>query len=251
MSTPTEFTDHFASVAKKYAEFRPHYPDVLVDVLAEHCTSSNLAWDAGCGNGQLTVMLARRFARVVGTDPSAAQLKHAVAHPKVEYMLATADLPMLDTRSVDLAASAQAAHWFHWPRYVAEVERVTKPGAVVATVSYGIMKLAGDAGELVTHYYRDVVGPCWPAERRHVENGYRDLTWPWTEIPTAPMDMTAQWTRDDLLGYVATWSATVKMITAVGVAPYEQLARELVQVWPGNEARTISWPLALRVAHRS
>jgi SAM-dependent methyltransferase len=244
------FADHFSTIAKQYARYRPHYPDALVDILAEHCAAHELAWDAGCGNGQLTAMLARRFTKVIGTEPSKAQLDEAEQHPRVEYMLAKAELPMLPPRSVDLAVAAQAAHWFHWTRYVSEVDRVTKPGAVVALVSYGIMQADGEAGELLARYYRDDAGPYWPPGRAHVENGYRDLVWPWTEIAAPAVDMTVEWTREEMLGYVATWSATVKMIDSVGPAPYQRLADALARVWPDGERRTIRWPLALRLAHR-
>lgn len=220
-------------------------------MLAEHCTHHDLAWDAGCGNGQLTTMLTRRFFKVIGSDPSPEQLAQAEQAATVSYLLSTADQRMLDARSVDLAVSAQAAHWFHWTYYVAEVERVTKPGAIVATVSYGIMAVPGEAGALLDRYYRETVGKFWPPERRHVENGYRDLVWPWPEIPTPPVDMTAEWTRDELIGYVSTWSATVRMIEVLGPAPYEQLTRDLAAVWPDGERRTIRWPLAIRLAHRS
>lgn len=158
---------------------------------------------------------------------------------------------MLDARSVDLAVSAQAAHWFHWPRYVAEVERVTRPGAVVALVSYGIMTLDGEAGQLLARYYRDDAGPHWPPERKHVENGYRDLKWPWAEITTPAIPMTERWSREQLIGYVSTWSATARMIRAIGPEPYKRLERELITIWPDGELRTITWPLTLRLAHRS
>jgi hypothetical protein len=62
--------------------------------------------------------------------------------------------------------------------------------------------------------------------------------------------MTARWTRDEMLGYVATWSATVKMIETKGPAVYETLARELARAWPGDERRTIRWPRTVRLAHR-
>jgi SAM-dependent methyltransferase len=243
------FADHFSTIATQYARYRPHYPDALVDVLAEHCAEHRLAWDAGCGNGQLTVMLARRFDKVVGTEPSKAQLDNAEPHPRVEYILAKAELPMLEARSVDLAVAAQAAHWFQWQRYVGEVDRVTKPGAVVALVSYGITDADGEAGELLARY-RAAAAPYWPPERVHVDNGYRDLVWPWTPIPTPPIDMTALWTREETLGYVATWSATLQMIEAVGPAAYETLTRELARIWPDGERRVVRWPLTVRLAHR-
>lgn len=41
-----------------------------------------LAVDVGCGSGQGTVLLAKHFASVVGTDVSPAQLEMAVQHAK-------------------------------------------------------------------------------------------------------------------------------------------------------------------------
>lgn len=246
-----DFAEHFRTIAKQYAEFRPRYPEAIVDLLAEHCASHELAWDAGCGNGQLTVLLARRFARVIGTEPAPEQLAHAEQAPRVEYILSKAELPMLAPHSVDLAVAAQAAHWFHWPRYVAELDRVTRPGAVVALVSYGILRVDGEAGALVDRYYHETVAPFWPPERRHVENGYRDLPWPWAEIEAPSIEMTALWTRDELAGYIATWSATVKMLQSLGPEPYVALCDALARVWPDGERRVVSWPLLVRRAHRS
>src|SRR2546430_11413070 len=48
-----------------------------------------LAWDSGCGSGQLSVLLAGRFARVVATDASREQIALAAVHPKVEYQCAS------------------------------------------------------------------------------------------------------------------------------------------------------------------
>ncbi len=75
------FTDHFSTVAARYAAFRPHYPPALVDALAD-LTTGDVVWDIGCGSGQLTVHLATRFARVIGTDPAAAQIAAAPTHDR-------------------------------------------------------------------------------------------------------------------------------------------------------------------------
>jgi SAM-dependent methyltransferase len=250
LTDPKHFSDHFSSIAKRYAAYRPRYPQALADALAALTGRHDLAWDAGCGNGQLSVLLAERFARVIATEPSQAQLDEATAHPRVEYRRAKAEDPVLDEASVDLAVAAQAAHWFDWPRYVDEVARVTKPGALVALVSYGILHVAGDADALVARYYHDDVGPFWPPGREHVENGYRDLAWPWSPVDAPAIEMTAMWTREELLGYVATWSATVKMIETRGAGAYERLSEQLARVWPDGERRTVSWPLVIRLARR-
>jgi len=188
---------------------------------------------------------------VIASDPSQAQLDAAERHPKVDYRCAKAEQSGITDASVDLAVAAQAAHWFDWPRYVAEVARVTRPGALVALVSYGIMDVPGKVGAILGRYYVEAAGPYWPAGREHVENGYRDLAWPWPAVEAPKIDMTAEWTRDELVGYVSSWSATAKMVDALGPAKFEQLRDQLAQVWPDDEKRTVRWPLAIRLARRS
>ena len=244
------FADYFSGVAARYAAYRPHYPQALADALAALCARRDVAWDAGCGNGQLSVQLAARFAHVYAHEPSQAQLDVAERHPRVSYACAPAEASGLPDASVDLAVAAQAAHWFDWPRYVAEVGRVARPGALVALASYGILVVDGDAGAEIAHYYRDIVGSFWPPGRQHVENGYRDLAWPWPEITAPAIDVTAAWTRDELIGYVTTWSATSKMIQAEGPARFDAFRERLVAHWPDGERRTVRWPLAIRLARR-
>ena len=88
------FPDHFSAVAEKYAAYRPHYPPALAEALAA-LTSPGVAWDIGCGNGQLSVALAARFDRVIATDPAHAQLDHAERHPRVEYRCEPAEASSL------------------------------------------------------------------------------------------------------------------------------------------------------------
>src|SRR5436305_11939804 len=93
VTTPAErpFKDHFSDHPAAYAAHRPTYPVALVDFLAEVAPRRQLAWDCGCGSGQLSVLLAARFERVVATDASAEQIAHAAPHPKVRYAHAPAE----------------------------------------------------------------------------------------------------------------------------------------------------------------
>jgi len=247
----SSFADHFSQVAARYAAYRPRYPAALVDALAERADPAGVAWDVGCGNGQLSVALAERFARVIATDPARAQLDEAPAHPRVEYRCVSAEASGLPDRSVALVVAAQAAHWFDWPRFVAEVERVAAPGALVALVSYGILVVDGAAGAEIDRYYHGVAGPCWPPGRHHVENGYRDLAMPWPAVDAPPIEMTAAWTRDELVGYVTSWSATARLVKAQGTGPFDAFSAALAAAWPDEgERRLVRWPLLVRLARR-
>jgi hypothetical protein len=92
-----------------------------------------------------------------------------------------------------------------------------------------------------------VVGPYWPAERRHVEAGYRTLPFPAPELPAPHFDMARDWTLDELLGYVSSWSATAACHRARGVDPVPALRAELAPLWgePGTR-HPVRWPLSVR-----
>lgn len=244
------FADHFSQVAARYAAYRPRYPAALAAALAARADPAGAAWDVGCGSGQLSVDLAGRFARVIATDPAQAQLDQAAPHPRVEYRRAAAEASGLPDRSVALIVAAQAAHWFDWPRFVAEAERVAAPGALIALVTYGHLEAGGEAGAELRRYARETAGPYWPPGREHVDNGYRDLAMPWPAVEAPALEMAAAWTRDEVLGYVSSWSATSRLIEAAGPGPFEALCARVAAAWPGGERRAMRWPLTVRLARR-
>jgi hypothetical protein len=253
---PDGFHDHFSSRAGPYARFRPSYPDELASGLAALSPRSRLAWDAGAGSGQLSTVLAGRFERVIATDASAEQLAHAVSHPRVEFRRARAEASGLDAGTVDLAVSAQAAHWFDLDRYYAEVRRVaSSPDAVVALVSYGIGDLDGAPGEVLLHFHGVVLADHWPPERRHVEEGYRSLPFPFPEfgrelddeLGPMPKALRGSWTLEELVGYVGTWSALRSLTRERGDAPFAAFRRDLARAWGDPAARReVRWPLSIR-----
>lgn len=242
------FKDHFSSGSAAYAAHRPRYPAALAEFLADLAPARDLALDCGCGTGQLSVLLAERFRHVLATDASAAQIAEAEAHRCVEYRTAPAERSGLPDASADLVIVAQAAHWLDLPAFYTEVRRVAKPGAVLALITYGVLHVEGAADSVVQRFYGEVIGPYWPPERRHVEDGYRALPFPFTEITAPPLAIEAALSLPDLLGYVATWSAVRAAERALGQDPLAALRAELAQVWGELETRRIvRWPLSLRV----
>ena len=77
----SDFKDHFSGTATGYAAHRPGYPRAVAEALAARSPGRGLAWDAGCGSGQLSVVLGEVFEQVVATDASAAQIAEAIPHP--------------------------------------------------------------------------------------------------------------------------------------------------------------------------
>jgi len=249
--TSAHFKDHFSSGSAGYAAYRPTYPMALADALAAISPGLERALDCGCGTGQLSVLLAERFGEVVATDASAAQIGQARQHRGVRYRTALAQDSGLPAASVDLVTVAQAAHWLDLDAFYVEVRRVARPRAAVALITYGVLHVEGAAvDEAVQRFYHGTIGSYWPAERRHVEDGYRSLPFPFTPAALAPLAIEARWCLDELVGYLGTWSAVKAYRQARGADPVAALASALRQVWGDPAARRqVAWPLSVRAGH--
>ena len=246
------YADHFSGLAPAYVTCRPGYPAELFAYLARLAPRHELAWDCAAGSGQATLPLARWFGRVVATDASAAMLDQAPRHPAVEYRVAPAEVSGLASETVDLVTVAQALHWLDTDAFYGEAQRVLVPGGVLAVWTYGTQYVGQeDLDRTLQHFYTEVVGPYWPAERRHVESGYRTLAFPFLELDPPAFAMEADWTLSQLLGYIRTWSATQRFREAQGHDPVAELAGELAGHWGEPEApRRIHWPLSVRAGRR-
>lgn len=246
----TTFPDHYSANAASYATYRPRYPRRLFEWLASIAPDRRAAWDCGTGSGQAASGLAEQFAQVMATDPSVAQLAHAVRHPAVAYAAMSAEHSALSSGSVSLVTVAQALHWFDRPSFYAEARRVLVAGGVLAVWSYGLLTLHDSAlDEMIRRFHGETVGPYWPPERRLVDEGYRALDLPFTPIAAPVLAMEAEWTLGQLAGYLSTWSAVQRARTATGFDPLPGIVGELRGQWGSEDGlRRVEWPLVLRAA---
>ena len=243
-----EFKDHFSTQSSQYQRYRPHYPAELFAWLAKLAPQNSLAWDCATGNGQAAQALANHFANVIATDASENQIAQCPAYPRVEYRVAGAEHAPFEDASVDLITVAQALHWFDQTRFFQEAWRVLRKDAVLAVWSYNLLSINPQIDAIVNHYYQDIVGPYWPPERQLVEKGYPPLPAPFQEIDVPAFAMTTQWTREDLLGYLRTWSASVYYAKVQQHDPLSHIRDALAQAWEDPEqAVTVHWPLQMRV----
>jgi SAM-dependent methyltransferase len=100
---------------------------------------ANRQWlDVGCGTGAFTELVLARAApeKIIGIDPSPAQVEHAkrtVTAPQVEFREGSAiDLPF-EAGAFDVVVSALVIHFFpDRPKAFREMLRVTRSGGIVA-----------------------------------------------------------------------------------------------------------------------
>ena len=240
------FKDHFSAQSADYARHRPRYPDKLFAYLAD-LTGNRLAWDCATGNGQAAIALARHFEHVVATDASAAQIDSAIPHPAVSYRVAAAESSGLEDNTVDLVTVGQALHWFDRPRFFAEASRALVAGGVVAAWCYELCTVSPACDAAVERLYSGIVGPFWPQERRLIEERYAGIEFPGVALDPPELEMTVEWTADDMLGYLGTWSACQRYRREHGEDPVERIEEELRRAW-GSAARTVRWPLTVRAS---
>ena len=241
------FPDHFSAAADHYAAFRPTYPKSLYDWLATLVPPDVCVWDCGTGNGQAALALRAHFTCVIATDPSESQLRQAPRRAGVHYAVAAGESSALAGESIGLATVAQALHWFDLAKFAAEVRRVVRPGGVLVAWSYGLFTVDPAIDEAVHRLNAGPVGRFWPPERALVDRGYVDIELPFDTLRCPDVQMTAQWTLAQVIGYVRTWSAVSRYRTATGDDPISAFSADLGALWgPADITREVRWPLVVR-----
>ena len=240
--------DNFSTQSAAYARFRPGYPTALLEHLCRISPALDTAWDCATGNGQIAAVLAEHFRQVEATDISENQLKNAIQQPNIRYQVGAAETTSFPDRSFDLITVGQAAHWFDLDRFYAETRRLLKPGGVLALIGYNLLTVDPAVDALVLHLYRDVLGSYWDAERRLVEEAYTTLPFPFEEMAFPETVMAYTWKRDDLIGYLNTWSALQHFVKEKGVSPITPaFLQELEAGWPDGIEKTVRFPIFGRI----
>jgi SAM-dependent methyltransferase len=123
----------FGAVADAYDRARPGYPAEAARWLGGEPPLRVV--ELGAGTGRLTEELVRLGHEVLATDPLDEMLAHLHRRlPDVPTARAAAERIPLADRTVDVAVSAQAFHWFDLDRALPEIARVLRPGGVLALV---------------------------------------------------------------------------------------------------------------------
>lgn len=246
------FPDHFSAVARDYASYRPQYDPSLIRRLGSLAPGRGCAWDVATGSGQVGRLLGAVFDEVIATDASADQLRYAVPHPRVEYRVEPGEAPSLESDSVDLITVAAGMHWLDEPAFYTAVQRVARPGAVLAMFSYGTELAEAPALQAVLeHYHRVVLEPYWPPQYAMIQSRYALLDPPFEVLPWPGSVAFCTADFDGLRGLLRTWSGAAIMHQRTGQDPTRDIAEALQEAWletgPLEEARRLCWPVFGRV----
>lgn len=239
--------DNFSTDSDKYAKFRPVYPAEFYLYLRNILPACENAWDCGTGNGQVAAELSSFFQQVNATDISEQQISHAIKKPNIHYSVQPAEKVNFADNLFDLVIVGQAIHWFQFDEFYKEVNRTAKNNALFVIIGYGRVELAGEADALLQHFYKNIIGSYWDQERKHIDEKYHTIPFPFEEINAPDFTLSFEWDAEHLLGYINTWSAVKHFTKANSYNPIQQFSEELLKQWPLHESRTVQFPLLLRI----
>lgn len=240
--------DLFSSHSGTYARYRPSYPQELFDYIVGFVQERKQAWDCATGNGQAAIALAGYFEKVDASDISETQLKNAVHKSNIHYHICPAEQTPFQDNSFNLITVAQAYHWLNWTKFHREATRVAKPNAVIAIWTYNRL-LSDDERltDLIRHFYRDIAGPYWEPERKHVDSGYATADFDFEPLPSKTFQAQLIWSKEHLTGFLQSWSAVQKYIRTNGSNPVALIQKELDAIWNEQEQKTFHFPVFLRI----
>ena len=246
-SNDLTFKDHFSTGSSDYSQYRPQYPVKLFEYLASLTAIPQRAWDCATGTGQCALHLADYYSEVIATDASSNQIANATKKPGIQYRVASAEDSGIESNSVDLITVAQALHWFDLAAFTKEVNRVLKPGGILAVWTYNLLKIEENIDKEIDRFYQELA-PYWPPERKMVEDGYKNVVFPFKEIIPPSFEMQAEWNLKQLLGYLGTWSAVKKYQSAQKINPVDELSTMIFPLWESSKmTKEVRWPLTVKI----
>jgi len=242
--------DNFSGHAQSYAKYRPTYPDELYTYLYSLIDEKNNAWDCATGNGQVAVALAKVFDKVWATDLSKNQLNEAEKREHITYEVHTSEAPVPYKNHFDLITVAQAIHWFDFEKFYDNVNEALKDNGVFAVIGYALLATAGELNEVIKRFYEEITGKYWDPERKYLDAHYRTIPFPFREEVVPQITMKVNWTQEQLLSYLNTWSAVKHFENKKGENPLELIKNDVKTYWGDQEKRLFEFPLLLRVGHK-
>ncbi|KAK3763338.1 hypothetical protein RRG08_021159 [Elysia crispata] len=180
---PSLFVDKNTSY--HYANHRHSYSEELFRLISDFCKEKlenlNLAVDVGCGPGNSTVGFTKHFKQVIGVDISESQIALAPKDiPNCQFKVGSAtDLEFLPAASVDLLSCGLAFNLMPKKEFLAEADRILKPGGTLAIFGYSSPRCSDQVMDDLLQWMHDKVIPYVGKELIEAWELYPDLELPY------------------------------------------------------------------------
>ena len=127
-----------------------------------------------------------------------------------------------------------------------------KDDGLIVVIGYGLIRVDEKVNPIIDHFYKNIVGSYWDKERKHVDEEYRTIPFPFTEIESPKLFIEYEWTLDHFVNYLGTWSAVQHFIKANNRNPVDcEMLQELQLHWDTTEKKKVSFPLFIKAGRKA
>ena len=234
-----------------YLKTRPHYGSEIFDHLTSLTYEHDLVWDCATGNGQAAIELAKSYKNVQATDANASQLEFALSKENIDYYVANETNPKLFSNSVDLITVATAIHWLDRSAFYKEAHRVLKPGGVLAIWGYTGKNIHPDIDQVLGEIIDQYLMPYYSDHILMAFEGYKSLEFPYERIATPALKTQINYSFEDLLNYISTWSSTQKYIRTNQKSPIYLFEDQLKKAWGDTSRKKLmTWDFICHIGRK-
>ncbi|MEO8446103.1 MAG: class I SAM-dependent methyltransferase [bacterium] len=244
-----QFKDYYSKQSKEYLKYRPTYPSELFQFLNSIVNEHKLAVDCASGNGQAAIGIAGYFDKVIALDASTSQIENAIKNDKVEYRIAKAEATGIDTRSADLVTIATAIHWVDLDLFYNEVKRILNDKGIIAIWTYSTTPEIDPAiDDTVNLFSKEVLDIHWDRGIEQIWK-FEELPFPFEIIDSPEFEIKRDWTCEDFLNYIFTWSSVHRYIDKHNENPVKILEERLKDIW-GEIKREVKLKVMMKAGRK-
>ena len=128
------------------------------------------------------------------------------------------------------------------------MRRLLTPGVVIALRLYDHCRINIELDVLSREYSEKTVVEYWPIENRKAWNFEESVDFPFERIKTPEFLLKVNWSLDEYLKYLYTWSSTQNYISKTGKDPIKVIYNRFRKLWKNeNEKKEIIWKLVMKV----
>ncbi len=149
--------------------------------------------------------------------------------------------------NVDAHSGALLVHWFNFNDFYTEVKRTIKPNGIIAVIGYGLIETDKDTNEIISRFYKNILGSFWDKERKYIDENYQTIPFPFNEIESPILYNTFEWTFEQLIGYFETWSAVQHYIKLKKENPIDLIKKDLKETWKTGLLKSVRFRILLRI----
>ncbi len=115
--------------------------------------------------------------------------------------------------------------------FIKEVSRVLKKEGVPAIWTYNLLKINHEIDKVINKLYFSIFGEFWDFKREMVENGYKDVKLPFSEIDSPIYQIATKWNMKQLF-----------------INPLNLISEQLLNAWgDSDKPLVVKWPLNVRI----